>query len=128
MMIWSFKRKRDPQVNVTKHKARLCCHGRQQQWGVYYWHTYSPAVSWSLIRTLMTLSNLHDFHTKSFNFVQAFPQAKVKSTIFLRTPDRVGLPGGKGVVLKLLKNLYGLKDVGLTWFEHLSGDLEAMGF
>ena len=94
MMIWSFKRKRDPEGNITKHKARLCCHGGQQEWGVNYWNTYSPVVSWSSIRILMTLSNLHNFHTKSVDFVQAFPQAKVKSTIFLKTPDGVELPGG----------------------------------
>ena len=27
MMIWSFKRKRNPEGVVTKHKARLCCIG-----------------------------------------------------------------------------------------------------
>ena len=32
------------------------------------------------------------------------------------------------MILKLLKNLYGLKDAGLTWFEHLSKGLTAMGF
>jgi hypothetical protein len=31
-------------------------------------------------------------------------------------------------VLKLLKNLYGLKDAGLTWFEHLKYGLAARGF
>ena len=113
---------------MTKHKARLCCHGGQQQWGVNYWNTYSPVVSWSSIRILMTLSNLHYLHTKSVDFVQAFPQAKIKTTIYLKTPDGVELPGGNEVVLKLLKNLYGLKDAGLTWFEHLSAGLELMGF
>ena len=86
MMIWSFKRKRDPEGNVTKHKARLCCHGGQQQWGVNYWNTYSPLVSWSFIRILMTLSNIHHLHTKSVDFVQAFPQAKIKSTIYFKKP------------------------------------------
>ena len=32
------------------------------------------------------------------------------------------------LVLKLLKNLYGLKDAGRTWFEHLSDGLTDMGF
>lgn len=33
MMIWSFKRKRHPDGTLDKYKARLCCHGGQQQWG-----------------------------------------------------------------------------------------------
>ena len=32
------------------------------------------------------------------------------------------------MVLKLTKNLYGLKDAGCTWFEHLSDGLIDMGF
>ena len=128
MMIWSFKRKRKPDGTITKYKARLCCHGGQQEWGVNYWDTYSPVVSWSSVRILMTLAKLHNLHTKSIDFVQAFPQAKVKSTIFLQTPPGVELTGDKEMVLRLIKNLYGLKDAGLTWFEHLSQGLSSMGF
>ena len=32
------------------------------------------------------------------------------------------------MVLKLIWNLYGLKDTGRTWYEHLTDGLEAMGF
>ena len=128
MMIWSFKRKRKPDGTITKYKARLCCHEGQQEWGVNYWDTYSPVVSWSSVRILMTLAKLHNLHTKSIDFVQAFPQAKVKSTIFLQTPPGVELTGDKEMVLRLIKNLYGLKDAGLTWFEHLSQGLSSMGF
>jgi hypothetical protein len=83
MMIWSFKRKRNPDGTLTKFKARLCCHGGQQQWGLNYWDTYAPVVSWSSIRILLTLSKLHGMYTKSIDFVQAYPQAKIKTTIFL---------------------------------------------
>ena len=131
MMIWSFKRKRSPDGTITKHKARLCCHGGQQQWGVNYWDTYAPVVTWSSIRILMTLACLHQLHTKSVDFVQAYPQAKVKSTIYLRTPQGVELTQNNNqeqTTLKLEKNLYGLKDAGRTWYEHLTDGLHAMGF
>ena len=36
MMIWSFKRKRHPDGSLKRHKARLCCHGGQQQHGRNY--------------------------------------------------------------------------------------------
>ena len=128
-MIWSFKRKRNPDGTLSKHKARLCCHGGQQQWGVNYWDTYSPVVTWSSIRILMTLANLHGLHTKSIDFVQAYPQAKAKTTIYLKTPAGVELDSDKGdSVLKLERNLYGLKDAGRTWFEYLTNKLETIGF
>ena len=130
MMIWSFKRKRKPDGTLDKHKARLCCHGGQQEWGITYWDTYAPVVSWSSVRILMTLANLHNLHTKAVDFIQAYPQAKIKAIIFLKTPPGVILEseGGQQTVLLLLKNLYGLKDAGLTWYEHLTSGLTAIGF
>ena len=129
MMIWSFKRKRHPDGSLNKYKARLCCHGGQQQWGVNYWDTYAPVVSWSSIRILMTIAKLHNFHTKSVDFLQAYPQAELKSTIFLRSPPGVELAtNNEEMVLQLIRNLYGLKDAGRTWYEHLTDGLDAMGF
>ena len=129
MMIWSFKRKRHPDGTFNKCKARLCCHGGQQQWGVNYWDTYAPVVSWSSVRILLTIAKLHNLHTKSVDFVQAYPQAAIQSTIYLKPPAGVVLNDKNGeMVLKLLKNLYGLKDAGRTWFEHLSDGLSSMNF
>ena len=129
IMIWSFKRKRRPDGTLTKYKARLCCHGGQQELGVNYWNTYAPVVSWSSIRILMALARLHNLYTKSVDFVQAFPQADVKVNIYLHNPPGVILSNANGeTVLKLLKNLYGLKDAGLTWYEHLTKGLNDMGF
>jgi hypothetical protein len=78
----------------------------------------------------MTLANLHGLHTKAVDFIQAYPQAKIKAVIFLKTPPGVILEseGGREMVLLLLKNLYGLKDAGLTWYEHLTSGLTKIGF
>ena len=57
----------------------------------------------------------------------AFPQADVKVPIFLHTPQGVVFENHSSV-LKLKKNLYGLKDAGRTWWQHLSEGLIEMGF
>ena len=36
LSIWYFKRKRFPDVGLTKHKSRICAHGGIQQWVVRY--------------------------------------------------------------------------------------------
>ena len=128
-MIWSFKRKRNHDGTFHKYKDRICCHGGQQQWGVNYWDTYAPVVSWSSVWILLTLAKSHNLHTKSVDFVQAYPQAEVKHSIFFKPPAGVVLNDKNGqLVLKLLNSLYGLKDAGRTWFEHLSDGLLRMGF
>ena len=63
IMICSFKRKRHPYGRLTKYKARLFCHGGQQQWRVQYWETYSPVVSQISVRSLSVLSKLHNMNT-----------------------------------------------------------------
>ena len=73
--------------------------------GITYWDTYAPVVSWSSVRILMTLANLHGLHTKAVDFIQAYPQAKIKAVIFLKTPPGVILEseGGREMVLLLLE-------------------------
>ena len=77
----------------------------------------------------MTIAKLHNLHTKSVDFVQAYPQANIKSSIYLHPPAGVILNRSRGdMVLKLIRNVYGLEDAGKTWFEHLIEGLEGLGF
>ena len=64
---------------------------------------------------------LNDWHMESIDFVLAFPQAPLKTDIYMRPPK---VQSGFSIpdlptfsdrflnVYKLLKNLYGLKDAG----------------
>eukprot|EP00957_Ditylum_brightwellii_P158507 12064821-Ditylum_brightwellii.AAC.1 len=75
MLIWSFKRKQHASGSLAKDKARLCCNSDQQQWGVNYYKTYAPVVSWPAVRTMMIISKLYNLHTRAIDFVLAYPQA-----------------------------------------------------
>ena len=81
------------------------------------------------VRSLLVLSKIHNLHTKSIYFVQAYPQVDIEVTIYLHTSQGVSF-GDKhqDVVLQLKKNLYGLKDAGLTWWEMISKGLLDLGF
>ena len=130
--IWSFKRKRYPDGTLNKHKVCLCTHGSMQQWGVSYWEMYSPVVNMLTVRLLLTLCNIHGLHSKSINFVLAFPQADLDIDIWMELP--MGLVVGshksefRGYVLKLKKSLYGMKQASLNWFEKLKQGLTDRGF
>ena len=95
-----------------------------QQWGVDFWETYAPVVNWLSVRTLLVLSILHGYHSRSIDFVLAFPQAELKEDIFMEIP--AGFSNGelkRQYVLKLDKNLYGLKNAAFNWFQMLSDGL-----
>ena len=128
MAIWSFKRKRKPDGTIYKHKARLCAHGGMQKWGVNFWETYAPVVNWLSVRTLLILSLILNLHTRSIDFVLAFPQAKLDVDVYMEIPFGFTYDESRRYVLKLEKNLYGLKQAAYNWYEMLKGGLEARGF
>ena len=83
LMVWSMKRKRNPIGEITKWKARLCAGGHRQQFGIDYWSTYSPVVSWSTVRLMIVTALLLDWHMESIDFVLAFPQAPVAMETYM---------------------------------------------
>ena len=130
MSVWSFKRKRLPDGTICKYKARLYAHGGQQQWGVDYWETYTPVVQWISVRTLLILSEIYGLKSGSIDFVLAFPQVDLDVPVFMRLPigfDVESDPNGT-YVLRLKKNLYGLKQAAKNWFDMLSDGLIARDF
>ena len=94
MEIWSFKRKRFPDGRIMKHKSRLCAHGGMQQWGIDYWETYAPVVNWLSIRTLLVLSILFGYHSRSIDFVLAFPQVKLEEDVFMEFSAKIEYSDG----------------------------------
>lgn len=139
--IWAFKRKRLPDWTIQKYKARLNAHGGKQTRGVNYWETYAPVVNWSTVRLTFILSLLHSFKTRQVDFVQAFTQAPLDCPVYLEIPAGYHVQNGrlifagasskntdKTYVLKLLKNMYGLKQAGYNWYNKLTDVLLDLGF
>ena len=125
MAIWSFRRKRDNIMGkVTKYKARICVHGGMQYKGINYWETYAPVVQWMSVRIMLTQVAIEHLNTKSIDFVLAYPQANLDMDIYMKLLQgfNVGPESGR-YVLKLQKNLYGLKQAGHNWFKKISGAL-----
>jgi hypothetical protein len=133
MPIWSFKRKRFPNRRLNKHKAWLCTHGGQQIWGVKYWDTYAPVVTWASIQLLLIIAKIHGLKSKSIDFVLAFPQADLEVPVYMElpagiNPNNVSDGDRRRYVPKLNKSLYGLKQTGNNWFEKLRKGLITCNF
>ena len=75
---WAFKVKRFPSGKIRKFKARLCVRGDLQTFGVNYWETYAPVVSWTTVRLLTVLALVHDIHSKQADYVNAYCQAPLQ--------------------------------------------------
>jgi hypothetical protein len=130
--IWSMKRKRRIKTQVVyKWKARLNVHGGQQVYGVNFWETFAPVVTWASIRLVLILSILHGWKTRQIDFVLAYPQADVETEMYMNVPKgfKMKHTGSKTMhVLKLLKNLYGQKQAGRVWHQYIHGILLELGY
>ena len=73
---------------------------------------------------MLTLAAIENLHTKSIDFVLAYPQANLNVDIYIELPQgfNVGPESGR-YVLKLQKKIYGLKQAGHNWFKKLSSTL-----
>ena len=82
-------------------------------------------VKWVSIRILMTLFILEYCHTLQLEFVMAYPQAPIDFDLYLDLPHGVDKKevSNNMHVLKLLKNLYGYKQVGRVWNQYLFSGL-----
>jgi hypothetical protein len=83
----------------------------------------------------MTLAIINNWHTKQLDFVLAFPQADIERELYMKLPAGFTVEGKriteeekKEYVLKLLKNLYGQKQAGRVWYQHLRRNLIKIGF
>ena len=141
--VWAMKRKRKIATReVYKWKARLNLGGHKQEYGVHYWETYSPVVRWTSIRLLMVLALINGWSTRQIDFVLAYPQARISTdNVFLEIPkdfDPSDMPLPEGVdrtefnpdeyCLHVTQNIYGGRDSGRQWAQHLKQGLEKLGF
>ena len=129
--VWSMRRKRDITTNaITKYKSRLNLHGGKQTFGVNYFETYAPVVTWFAIRLMLIVAILFSLALRQIDFVQAYPQAPIETDIFMELPQGIETVQGssKSHVLQLLSNLYGQKQAGRVWNSYLVDKLEEIGF
>ncbi len=106
------RRKRDLTTNViTKYKARLNIHGGKQVYGMNYYKTYAPVVTWYAIRLIITFSILFGLSLHQVDFVLPYMQAPVETHLYMELPQgiKTKYSTSKDHVLKLLANLYGHK-------------------
>ena len=129
--VWSMRRKRDLTTNaVTKYKSRLNIHGGKQVYGMNYFETYAPVVTWFAIRLLLIGSIIFTLALRQIDFVLAYPQAPIEQDMFMELPHGIETRHGnsKEYVLQLLANLYGQKQAGRVWNTYLVEKLREIGF
>jgi hypothetical protein len=72
---------------------------------------------------------IHGWFTKQIDFVLAYTQADVDCQLYMAIPKGFEVQDeGQDYVLKLKKNLFGQKQAGRVWNQHLVNRLKEVGF
>jgi hypothetical protein len=80
---WVFRRKRTPDGEIPKYKARSCCRGDLEEGD---FDTYAPVIAWSLVRLFLVMSMTLGWTTCSIDFSNAFVQARFKDPVWIHLP------------------------------------------
>jgi hypothetical protein len=128
---WVYKVKTKDNGTIERYKARLVAQGFSQRIGVDYDGTFSPVATVTTIRTIICLKALH-WHVRQLDVDTAYLNANLDVDLYIN--HRKGFEileeesQGEPIVCKLNKAIYGLKQAGLAWYNHLSKLLLTMGF
>jgi hypothetical protein len=127
--VWQMKRKRRIATGeVYKHKARCNIDGSKQIKDLDYDQTYSPVTSWPSLRLFLTFAIIKRYHSRQIDFVQAYTQAEVERRMYMEIPKGFEADETGDYVLRVDKNIYGQKQAGRVWNEHLVARLKRIGF
>lgn len=105
------KLKKNPDVNVARHKARLVTQGFSQAAGLDYHKTFSLVVKVNTIRMILALAVSRRWSLRQVDFNNAFLNGDLNEDIYMRQPPGFEVKGVNGEILAchLNKALYGLK-------------------
>ena len=125
---WVFKRKRDADGNIERHKARLVAQGFTQKSGIDYDETFCPVVRFESIRTIIALAAKYNLQLHQIDITTAFLNGELKEDIFMKQPTGFEVKGKEHMVCKLKRSIYGLKQSSRCWNQALDKHLKKMGF
>jgi hypothetical protein len=113
-----------------KCNTRLNLHGCKQVYGMNYFETYVPLVTWFHIRLMITFGIIFCWALCQVNVVKACPQAPVEMNIYMELPQGIQTVHGnsKDNLLNLEKNICGQEQAGHVWNLFLVGKLTSLAF
>ena len=110
---WVYKIKTDENGAIVKYKARITPKGFMQKQGVDYFEVFANTGKYKTLRVLLSHAAGRDLNLLQYDVPQAFTQAPLDETVYMEMP-----PGYEqdGMVCRLLKSLYGLKQSPRNWY------------
>jgi hypothetical protein len=120
---WVLVRKAD-----GRKKARLVAKGFTQVYGIDYEDTFAPVARFETVWILLALAALEDWDIEALDVKTAYLYGSLDEEIYMDQPEGYIKKGQERKVCRLLKSLYGLKQLALQWNKEIHKALVNLGF
>ncbi|SCV73224.1 BQ2448_7149 [Microbotryum intermedium] len=120
-----FRTKQNQLGDITVRKARLIAQGFTQKPGVDFNESFAPVAKFTLICIIISIATAWGYHIHQADVDKAYLHGNLEEDIYMQVPDGIDLPGK---VLKLNRSIYGLKQAGRVWNEHIDISLNMLGY
>src|ERR1700720_2797362 len=115
-----FKEKLGPDGKVDTWRVRVVAGGHKQTYGVDYKETFTATAKMPTVRKVLGNAAQQDWEMHQVDVKSAYLNAPLKEEVYMTPPPGVLKPGQEGMVCRLLKSLYGLKQAGREWHKMLT--------
>ncbi|GMF66379.1 unnamed protein product [Phytophthora lilii] len=123
---WVFAYKYNEKWEIGRYKARLVALGYLQTQGIDYFHIYSPVASTNTIRVFLSVCCFKGLKIGQYDVETAFLNGNLTEVVYMAIPENIRTK--TGMVCKLRRSLYGLKQAAAVWYQTIRAVLKKMGF
>ncbi|KAL0386182.1 UNVERIFIED_CONTAM: Retrovirus-related Pol polyprotein from transposon RE1 [Sesamum radiatum] len=123
---WVFKLKLNPDGTVSRYKARLVAKGYTQIEGVDYTESFSPVAKSVTVRMFLGIALAFSWPVHQLDINNAFLHGFLDEEVYMKPLE--GYQVQSGLVCKLQKSLYGLKQASRQWNHEFTQRLGELGF
>ncbi|KAI5337773.1 hypothetical protein L3X38_017044 [Prunus dulcis] len=95
--------------------------------GYTYLETFAPVAKLNNVHVLLSLAANRDWPLLHFDVKNSFLHGDLKEEIYMDLPPGIHVISKEGVVCKLRKSLYGLKQSTRAWFGRFAASMKKFG-
>ena len=96
--------------------------------GIDYEDNFSPVVQFESVRAVIALAVRSNLKLHQMDVTIAFLNGELKEQVYMRQPEGYVEQGKEGLVCKLKRSIYGLKQSQRCWNAALDSQLKRIGF
>jgi Reverse transcriptase (RNA-dependent DNA polymerase) len=120
------KVKRHSNGAVERHKARLVLLGNLERPHIDFYDTYAPVADFAVVCIMFAIACERNCLIHQFDVKCAFLNGRIDEDIYMRMPDGYG--PASGLVCKLKRSIYELRQAPRAWNKRLTQDLRFAGY